>query len=53
MEFDVWGWRERREVETMQEVDATSGLVYIGIPGEGGDWEVHIPDKSREKSDVV
>lgn len=33
--------------------DATSGLVYAGIPGEGGDWEGHISSKNREKSDVV
>lgn len=50
MEFDVWGW-ERREVETMQ--DRWTLRVYAGIPGEGGDWEGHIPGKSREKSDVV
>lgn len=36
-----------------RQVDATSGLVYAGIPGEGGDQEGHIPGKSREKSDVV
>lgn len=36
-----------------RKVDATGGLVYAGIPDEGGDWEGHVPDKSRKKSGVV
>lgn len=45
--------RAKGSRDDARQVDATSGLVYVGILGEGGDWEGHIPSKSREKSDVV
>lgn len=45
--------RAKGSRDDARKVDATSGLVYAGIPGEGGDWEGHVPGKSRQKSGVV
>lgn len=49
----MYGERAKGSRDDAKQMDATSGLMYVGIPGEGGDWEEHIPGKSREKSDVV
>lgn len=45
--------RAKGSKDDARKVDATGGSVYARIPGEGGDWEGHVPGKSREKNGMV
>lgn len=59
MEFgvEVYGWREGRKIEVMQErwIRWTLGVDWCtpGGLGEGRNWEEHIQSKDREKSGKI